>query len=161
MIFAKFRHTALAACFAVFALTACAGSSALPNDPLAEERRALSITPVNHTDRYAVDIYVGRYWAGAVDSQGGGGSATCCFPGMKDWSKPVTVTWIWGTEEDPKTKAITMPREKRSVQVHFPPGGPRQDPDPYKTDAYLCVIFRNLDTVELAFAPGSSKCWDK
>lgn len=81
MIFAKFRHTALAACFAVFALTACAGSSALPNDPLAEERRALSITPVNHTDRYAVDIYVGRYWAGAVDSQGEGGVLLAVFRG--------------------------------------------------------------------------------
>ncbi|MCS3401102.1 hypothetical protein NX843_28750, partial [Burkholderia thailandensis] len=57
------------------------------------------------------------------------------------------------------TKFLTRP--KHSVQVHFPPGGPRQDPDPYKTDAYLCVIFRNLETVELAFAPGSSKCWDK
>ncbi|MEK6368188.1 MAG: hypothetical protein V4803_18015, partial [Burkholderia gladioli] len=75
--------------------------------------------------------------------------------------KPVTVTWVWGTEEDPATKAITMPREKHSVQVNFPAGGPHRDLDWRKSDAYLCVILRDLNTAELAFSPTGSGCMSK
>ncbi|WP_186020119.1 hypothetical protein [Burkholderia gladioli] len=45
------------------------------------------------------------------------------FPSVKGWSKPVVVTWEWGYEEDPATKAVTTPDEKHSVQVNFPTGG--------------------------------------
>ncbi|WP_082743528.1 MULTISPECIES: DUF3304 domain-containing protein [unclassified Burkholderia] len=158
MTFAKFRHTALAAGFAVFTLTACAGSNLLPDDPFAGRGQPLSMVPINHSDRYALNIFVDKYWAGVVDSRSGGMNSVCCFPGGGDWSKPVTVTWEWGTEEDPKTKVVTQQREKHSVQIHFPSGGPHQDPDPYKTDAYLCVILRDLNTVILAFASSPPAC---
>ncbi|MCS6520785.1 DUF3304 domain-containing protein, partial [Burkholderia thailandensis] len=153
MTLTQLRRAVLATCFAAFTLTACAGSGSLPNDPLANNGPSLAMVPVNHTDRYAVNIFVEKYWAGDASRRGGGGGAACCFPGMRDWSKPVTVTWEWGYEEDPKTKAVTMPDEKHSVQVNFPSGGPHQDPDWHKTDAYLCVILRDLNTAALAFSP--------
>ncbi|MBU9643139.1 DUF3304 domain-containing protein [Burkholderia gladioli] len=161
MILKRFRHLRLAIGTAVFTLTACAGSNAMPDDPLAGGGQALAMVPANHTDRYTVGIYVDKYWAGGVYPKSGGTAAACCFPGMKDWSKPVTVTWTWGTEEDSKTKAITMPREKHSVEVNFPVNGPHKDPDWHKSDAYLCVILRDLNAAELAFSPTRSGCMSK
>lgn len=161
MTFTHFRSTALAAGFSIFALAACASSAAVSDDPFIGGGPALAMVPANHTDRYTVGIYVDKYWAGGVYPHSGGSASACCFPGMKDWSKPVTVTWEWGTEEDPQTKAITMPREKHSVQVNFPAGGPHQDSDWHKSDAYLCVILRNRNTAELAFSPSGSGCMSK
>ncbi|WP_082743762.1 MULTISPECIES: DUF3304 domain-containing protein [unclassified Burkholderia] len=161
MTFATFQRMAFAAGFAVFTLTACAGSDILPDDPFAGEGPALAMVPANHTDRWAVNIFVEKYWAGDVSPRGGGAKAACCFPGMKDWSKPVTVTWTWDAVEDPKTKAVTVPEEKRSVQANFPPGGPHQDSDWHKADAYLCVILRDRNTAALAFSPSRSGCMTK
>jgi len=62
----------------------------------------MTMVPINHTNRYAVEIFVDKYWAGDVTRHSGGGAANCCYPGLKDWSKPVTVKWIWGWEEDPR-----------------------------------------------------------
>lgn len=67
----------------------------------------------------------------------------------------------WGYKEDPTTKAVTAPDEKHSVQVNFPTGGPHQDPDSYKSDAYLCVILRDRDTAALAFSQTRSGCMSK
>jgi hypothetical protein len=153
-------RTAAFAAGAMIALSACA-HVALPDDPFDGEGTALSMVPINHTDRYAVNIFVDKYWAGDVSSHAGGGGAACCYPGLKDWSQPVTVRWTWGWEEDPKTKAMTKPDESHTVVVHFPSRGPHNDPDPYKADAYACVIFRDLNTVELAFSPSRSGCADK
>jgi hypothetical protein len=153
-------RTAAFAAGAAIALSACA-HVALPEDPFDGEGTALSMVPINHTDRYAVNIFVDKYWAGGVDDHSGGGAAACCYPGLKDWSQPVTVRWTWGWEEDPKTKAMTKPDESHTVVVHFPSRGPHNDPDPYKADAYACVIFRDLNTVELAFSPSRSGCADK
>lgn len=161
MTFSTFRRMAFAAGFAVVALTACAGSSFLPDDPLEGRGPALGMVPINHTDRYAVNIFVEKYWAGDAVAHNAGGKTACCFPGVKDWNKPVTVTWEWGYEEDPKTKAITRPDEKHTVQVQFPQGGPYQGSDPYKTDAYLCVILRDRNTAELAFSPSGTGCATK
>jgi hypothetical protein len=119
------------------------------------------MVPANHTDRWAVNIYVDQYWAGDVSPRGGGAKAACCFPGMQDWSKPVTVTWIWDDVVDPKAAPIPAPEEKHSVQVNFPPGGPHRNPDWHKTDAYLCVILRGPNTAELAFSPSGSGCMSK
>ncbi|WDD95776.1 DUF3304 domain-containing protein [Burkholderia sp. FERM BP-3421] len=119
------------------------------------------MAPVNHTDRYAVNIFVSKYWAGDVTAPAGGTKAACCFLGTKDWSKPVTVTWEWGREEDPKTEGVTMPDEKHSLQVSFPVSGPHQDPDWHKTDAYLCVILRDRNTAALAFSPSGTGCLSK
>ena len=140
-------------------LSACTGTL-LPDDPFAGDS-PMAMVPINHTDRYAVNIFIDKYWAGNVTRRAGGGKAACCYPGLKDWRRPVTVRWIWGTEEDPKTKAITMPREPRSVIAHFPASGPHSDPDPGKDDAYVCVILRDLDTAELAFSPTALGCADK
>jgi hypothetical protein len=119
------------------------------------------MVPINHTDRYAVNIFVDKYWAGDATAKGGGAKAACCFPGVKDWSKPVTVTWEWGYQEDPKTGAVTMPDEKHSIQANFPSGGPHQDPDWHKADAYLCVILRDRNTATLDFSPSGTGCASK
>ncbi|MFL9913858.1 DUF3304 domain-containing protein [Paraburkholderia fungorum] len=154
------RLTSLAAC-ALTALSACAGSARLPDDPFASSGSAMAMVPINHTDRYAVNIFVDKYWAGDVTRHAGGGAAACCYPGLADWSQPVTVAWIWGWDEDPETKAVTKPDEKHSVTAHFPTGGPHSDPDPNRDDAYVCVILRDLNTAELAFSPSASGCADK
>ncbi|MDD1791228.1 DUF3304 domain-containing protein [Burkholderia gladioli] len=158
MTLAKFRSPIFIAVFSSFTLAACAS---VMDDQRAGSEQTLAMVPANHTNRYTVGIYVDKHWAGGVNPQAGGTKSTCCFPGMKDWSKPVTVTWVWGTEEDPATKAITMPREKHSVQVNFPAGGPHRDLDWHKSDAYLCVILRDLNTAELAFSPTGSGCMSK
>ncbi|MEZ0606393.1 DUF3304 domain-containing protein [Paraburkholderia sp. IW21] len=156
----SFRLTSLAAC-AVATLSACAGSAALPDDPFASGGSAMAMVPINHTDRYAADIFVDKYWAGNVTRHAGGGAAACCYPGLANWSQPVTVTWIWGWEEDPQTKAVTKPDEKHTVVAHFPADGPHSDPDPNRDDAYVCVILRDLNTAELAFSPSRSGCADR
>jgi len=138
----------------LLALSACGHT--LPDDPFDGASTALSMVPVNHTDRYAVDIFVDKYWAGDADDHSGGGAAACCYPGLKDWEQPVTVRWTWGQESNRATGVIQKKREQRMVVTRFPAGGPHVDPDPYKTDAYACVIFRDLDTVELAFS--ASRC---
>ncbi|MGN4193813.1 hypothetical protein [Burkholderia gladioli] len=161
MILNRFWCFGVAIGAAVFTLTACAGSNAMPDDPLAGGGQALAMVPANHVNRWAVDVYVDKYWAGDVSPQGGGAKAACCFPGLKDWSKPATVTWIWDAVEDPKTRAVIIPEEKHGVQVDFPAGGPHQDPDWHKADAYLCVILRDRNTVALAFSPSRSGCMSK
>lgn len=108
-----------------------------------------------------LNIFIDKYWAGDVADHAGGGAAACCYPGLKDWSQPVTVTWTWGTEEDPKTKAITKRREQRTMVARFPASGPHSDHDPMKDDAYVCVILRDLDKAELAFSPTASGCADQ
>jgi hypothetical protein len=153
-------RTAAFAAGAVIALSACA-HVALPDDPFDGEGTALSMVPINHTDRYAVNIFVDKYWAGDVDGHAGGGAAACCYPGLKNWSQPVTIRWMWGQESDPTTGVVQKKREQHLVVTHFPARGPHNDPDPYKADAYACVIFRDLNTVELAFSPSRSGCADK
>ena len=121
----------------------------------------MAMVPINHTDRYAVSIFIDKYWAGDAGRQSGGGAAACCYPGLKDWSKPVKVAWTWGWEEDPKTKAVLKPDEQHTVVAHFPASGPHSDRDPMKDDAYVCVILRDLDKAELTFSPTATGCFDK
>ncbi|CAM2175784.1 DUF3304 domain-containing protein [Paraburkholderia sacchari] len=156
---AQSLHTAAPAVATAIALSAC--GHVLPDDPFASEGQAMAMVPINHTDRYAVNIFVDKYWAGNVTRHAGGGAAACCYPGLKDWRQPVTIKWTWGWEEDPKTNAVTMPDEPHTVVAHFPSSGPRSDPDPMKDDAYVCVILRDLGTAELAFSPSRSGCANK
>jgi len=151
---ALLRATMLAVSTLLF-LSACAG-----NDPLAEEGSGLAMVPVNHTDRYAMNVFVGKSWAGDIDEHSGGGAAACCYFGPSDWRQPVTVRWTWG-EDDAKDGKPAVSEIKRAVVTHFPASGPRSDPDPSKDDAYVCVILRDLDTVELAFSPSASRCATK
>ncbi|ALK32143.1 DUF3304 domain-containing protein [Burkholderia plantarii] len=144
------RTSALAAC-SLFALSACASDSLPPDDPLASDH-PLWMVPVNHTDRGAINLAVDRYGMGVAYPHEDGSAAACCYPSPKDWSKPVTIHWTWGTELDPITKAVIQPREPHSMVVHFPPGGPA------KNDRYLCFILRDRDTAELAFSRAASRC---
>jgi hypothetical protein len=116
---------------------------------------------VNHANRYAMNIYVDKYWAGNVDEQAGGAAAVCCYPGVKDWSKPVTVKWTWGQESDPQTKVVLKPREEHIVVAHFPAGGPSRSDDMYKDEANLCIILRDENKAELAFSVRGLGCFDK
>lgn len=155
--------------FLAFA-TMLASCTSLPGIGAAETGPGLWLVPVNHTDRYAPHILVEDAWAGNVGPQGGGGGAACCIAGRKDWSKPVLVTWRWGAEEDPVTKAITLPGEDHSASVSFPRAPKRlnksiKEPwskEDYMADeAYLCVIFRSLDKVEFAYSSSGSGCRQK
>lgn len=138
--------------------SACATADVLPDDPFAGAGPALTIIPINHTDRHIPDLYVDQYWGANVYPHNGGGSGVCCYPGLKDWRKPVRITWRWGMEEDPVTKAITRAGEDRTAVVHFPEGGPKRSSDTSEDESYLCVIFRDNDQVELAFATKGSAC---
>jgi hypothetical protein len=147
------RKVALAA-GALLALSACTADSALmSDDPLASEH-PLWMVPVNQTDQWAINMAVDRYWMGDGTPHGGSARA-CCYPSPKDWSKPVTVHWTWGTELDSKTKAVIKPREPHSMVLHFPPGGPAKD------DRYLCLIVRDRVTAELAFSRAATRCATK
>lgn len=147
-----------------------ASCSISPSAGSADAGPGLWLVPVNHTDRYAPNIVVDDAWAGNVGRQGGGGGAVCCVAGRKDWSKPVLVTWRWGAEEDPVTKAITIPGENRSAMVSFP-GAPKRlnksikekwSTEDYMADeAYLCVIFRSIDKVEFAYSYSGGGCRQK
>ncbi len=147
-----------------------ASCSNLPTTSGADPGPGLWLVPVNHTDRYSPSIFVDDAWAGNVGAQGGGGGAVCCIAGRKDWSRPVKVTWRWGAEEDPVTKAITMAGEDRSAMVAFP-GAPKRlnkyIKEPWTTEdymadeAYLCVILRSLDKVEFAYSYSRGGCQTK
>jgi len=149
---AYLRTVALAAC-ALLALSACADSSMLPDDPLASEH-PLWMVPISQTDHWAVNMTVGQYGMGGSPPHGGGGAAACCYPSPRDWSQPVTVHWEWDTVVDPKTKFVP-PTEPHSMIVHFPAGGPAKD------DRYLCVILRDSETAELVFARSRTRCATK
>jgi hypothetical protein len=136
----------------LLALSACtAGSAPVSDDPLASEH-PLYMVPISQTDQWAINMAVDHYGMGGSPPHGGGGAAACCYPSPKDWSEPVTVHWTWGTELDPKTKAVIKPREPHSMVLHFPPGGPAKD------DRYLCLILRDSNTAELAFARSRTRC---
>lgn len=147
-----------------------ASCSSVPNISAADPGPGLWLVPVNHTDRYAPNIFVDAAWAGNVGPQGGGGGAVCCIAGRSDWSKPVLVKWRWGAEEDPATKTITLAGEDRSAMVSFPRAPKRLNKsikEPWSTEdyladeAYLCVIFRSLDKVEFAYSSSGSGCRQK
>jgi hypothetical protein len=150
--FAPFRAAATGV---LLALSACTADSALVyEDPLASEH-PLYMVPISQTDRWSINMAVDHYGMGDSPPHGGGGAAACCYPSPKDWSEPVTVHWTWGTELDPKTKAVIKPREPHSMVLHFPPGGPAKD------DRYLCLIVRDRDTAELAFSRAATRCATK
>jgi hypothetical protein len=145
--------------FCVVAVSACA-SSQLPDDAFQGGGAALTMVAVNHTDRGALDVFADKYWAGDVLPQGGGAAATCCYPGLTDWRKPVTIRWTWD-EQDAKGTTPARPAEPHMVVSHFPPGGPSRNDDMYKDEANLCIILRDADKAELAFSVTRSGCFDK
>ncbi|HLX03110.1 MAG TPA: DUF3304 domain-containing protein [Trinickia sp.] len=160
---ARYLISLTAFALAPLALSACAGTPALPDDPFDGETSALTMVPVNHTDRYTLNLFVDKYWAGGVYAHAGGAAGACCYPGLKDWSKPVTVRWTWG-DESAKGDKPAKAAEKRSVIVHFPAGGPKRsnnDPSKYDGESYLCVILRDIDTAELAFSVSRTGCTTK
>ncbi|ACD17041.1 conserved hypothetical protein [Paraburkholderia phytofirmans PsJN] len=151
---ATYLSAAALAASALLAVSACADNSLLPDDPPASGH-PLWMVPISQTDRWAINMAVERYGMGDSPPHGGGGGAVCCYPSPRDWGKPVTVHWTWGTELDPKTKAVIKAREPHSMILHFPPGGPARD------DRYLCLILREHDTAELAFSRAATRCATK
>src|SRR5690606_10644720 len=109
--------TILCAASAALILSSC---SALGAGTTSDNELGMWLVPVNHTHRYAPNIVVDKAWAGNVRAFGGGGGAACCLAGRADWSKPVLVEWTWGYEEDPVTRKITVPEERRKALVSFP-----------------------------------------
>ncbi len=82
----------------------------------------MAMVPINHTDRYAVDIFIDKYWAGDVSSHGGvAARPPAAIRALKIGGQPVTVKWVWGWEEDPKTKRVLEPDEPHTVVAHFQP----------------------------------------
>lgn len=146
------RTTCLATCV-ILGVSACAGSTALPDDPLASEH-PLWMVPVNHVDQWAVNMAVDKYGMGGAPPHGGGGAAACCYSGPGDWSRPVTVHWEWDTVV-PRGAKVVPPTEPHTMLVHFPPSGPAKD------DRYLCLILRDRDTAELVFSRVGSHCATK
>jgi hypothetical protein len=128
--------------------------------------KALNMILVNHTNRYISQAFVGTNWAanaGAGDANGpGGGGIVCCY-NVTDWRKPVKVMWTWGSEGEPsfynkdgmltKGKVIT-PKEDHVAMVNLPPRMPISSDDRFKRERNLCVIFRDLNTVELQYTAG-------
>ena len=155
--FTRFSSFVLATLLAV---TATANGSSLPDDPFESSADPMAMVPVNHTDRYAGSIFVAKYWAGDVFPHGGGGKAACCFPGLDDWTQPVKVSWSWA-QDDARDGKPAVDEIKRSIVTHFPAEGPRSSTDPLQNDNYVCVIFYDLDTVELAFSPSRRACTAK
>jgi hypothetical protein len=157
----SWRAVCAVLCASLFA-SACAGNDRLPDDPFEGDGPGLTLVPVNHSGRDAASVFVDKYWAGPVNAHSGGGGGACCYPGLKDWSKPVTVTVKWGYLREQETEKLTkMPAETRATVVHFPPGGPKRSDDMYKDEAELCVILRDIDKVELAFSIGRASCATK
>ncbi|MEN6079459.1 DUF3304 domain-containing protein [Chromobacterium piscinae] len=143
------------------------------DDVFTDDARALGIVLVNHTDRYVSQAYVGKYWAANIGkryedgSPRGGNSSVCCYSGVTDWRKPVRVAWTWGREEEPgvanKNGTYTpgkmiLPDERHEVMAKFPPRFPLDSPDRFKQETALCVIFRDLNTVDLAYSVGGFDC---
>ncbi|WP_283151240.1 DUF3304 domain-containing protein [Silvimonas soli] len=172
----KPRHLLLPALLALAAalLTGC-GSTFYGHPPAspqvtdtasAPDGPSLMMVPINHYGRYADSVFVDKYWAGNVTRQhedgtpAGGGKAVCCYQGYKDWSKPVKVRWVWGYERDKQTKQIVRESEWHEAMVKLP-SQPRSAPDPLDSDAYLCIILRDRDKVELAYSRTSTGCADK
>ncbi|MBB5189760.1 hypothetical protein HNQ50_000470 [Silvimonas terrae] len=142
------------------ALLAGCASADQPQEPQ-RDGPSLMMVPVNHYERYADPVFVDKYWAGNVGkrrpdgSPAGGGGAVCCYAGYKDWTKPIKVRWAWGLEMNRETEQIIRPDEWHEVMATLP-GPPHQDtPDPRYADAYLCVILRDRDKVDLAYGTGS------
>ena len=150
------RHLTTLVLGALFTFASCATASALPDDPFDGTAEPMAMIPVNHTDRYAGSIFIDKYWAGGVFPHSGGGKAACCYPGLEDWTQPVKVSWSWA-QDDARDGKPAVDEIKRSVLTHFPVDGP----DPARDDHYICVIFHDLDTVELAFSPSGRACATK
>ena len=60
---ASLRITALTAC-ALLTVSACTAPALLPDDPFDSSEPGLTLVPINHTDRYALNVFADKYWAG-------------------------------------------------------------------------------------------------
>jgi hypothetical protein len=159
--------------FASLLLAGCSSADVLPDDPFMGKARALNMVLVNHTDRYISTAWVDKYWAANINaryedgSPRGGNKSVCCYSGVTDWKKPVKVTWQWGREEEPPiigpkgrhiNGKVTKPDEDHEAMVAFPPRFPLDSKDMFKKETALCVIFRDLNTVELQYSVGGFDC---
>jgi hypothetical protein len=126
--------------------------------------KALNMILVNHNHRPISQAFVGTNWAanaGAGDAKGpGGGGIICCY-NVTDWRKPVKVMWTFSALGEPsfynkegiRTEGkITTPKEDHVAMVSLPPRMPIASSDMFKDEGNLCVIFKDLNTVELQYS---------
>ncbi|MBX9346617.1 DUF3304 domain-containing protein [Chromobacterium vaccinii] len=154
-------------------LACCSSAATSQDDVFTDDARALTIVLVNHTDRYVSQAYVGKNWAANIGkryedgSPRGGNKQVCCYSGVTDWRKPVRVAWTWGSEGEPSTVnkdgtlklgKETMPAEQHEVMAKLPPRFPLNGSDRLKQETALCVIFRDTNTVDLAYAVVGTDC---
>ncbi|MTD33441.1 hypothetical protein [Paludibacterium denitrificans] len=100
----------------------------------------------------------------------GGNASLCCF-NLTDYRKPVKVKWVWSGElGDPVNvgKGITLPGKiiKPDTQKESLIMLPQRNPiivkskdyrNKFKSEDTLCVIFRDMDTVELQYSSGDCR----
>ena len=126
--------------------------------------KALNMILVNHTNRPISQAFVGTNWAAnasAADADGlGGGKIVCCY-NVTDWRKPVKVMWTFSEIGEPsfynkdgiRTEGkVLIPKEDHVLMVNLPPRMPISSDDMFKDEGNLCVIVRDLNTVELQYS---------
>ncbi|MEN9656835.1 MAG: hypothetical protein RL571_300 [Pseudomonadota bacterium] len=134
--------------------------------------KALNMILVNHNHRPISQAFVSTNWAanaGAGDVKGpGGGGIVCCY-NVTDWRKPVKVMWTFSAVREQSIDhpdgsytpgKVLIPKEDHVAMVSLPPRMPISSDDRFKRERNLCVIFRDLNTVELQYTAGFD-CEDK
>ncbi|MEN3032018.1 DUF3304 domain-containing protein [Chromobacterium amazonense] len=140
------------------------------NDPYLRKGIRLDIVGINYVKHSVSDFWVDGNWGGNLGEaysdghSNGGNASTCCFS-MMDYRKPVKVKWVWtGTSTGPidvgsgifiRGKQLTPDIEKEAM-VMLPPRMPRviktkSGIPEYAREDTLCVIFKDMDTVELQY----------
>ena len=158
-------------------LTACTSPIQAEDntDPYLRKGINLDIRIINYAYRNVAELSVDGNWAGnmsaATPTSGprGGNGTVCCF-NLSDYSKPVKVRWMWGgILADPVNvgNGITLPGKLLVPEIHkealvkLPQRWPLvvQSDDArarLKSEDSLCVVFRDMNTVELVY--GSVGC---
>ncbi|QND85587.1 DUF3304 domain-containing protein [Chromobacterium vaccinii] len=154
-----------------FLMVGCTGvANADSSDPYLRKGVRLDIVGINYVKHNISDFWVDGDWGGNLGEaypdghSNGGNASTCCF-GLVDYKKPVKVKWIWtGTSTGPidagngvfvRGKQLTPDIEKEAM-VMLPSRMPRviktkSGIPEYAREDTLCVIFKDMDTVELQY----------
>jgi len=157
-------------------LTACASPIQTEDntDPYLRKGIRLDISALNYTNRNVGEYSLDGIWASnvsaarAVGKPSGFGKVTCCF-NLTNYTKPVKVRWLWSGINSPAVmgpngmflpRKLLVPSEKREALVMLPQRWPLsvQSEDfreRLKSEDTLCVIFLDMDTVELRYSSGT------
>ena len=145
------------------------------SDPYLRKGIRLDISALNYTSRNVGEYSLDGIWASnvsaarAVGKPSGFGSTICCY-NLTDYTKPVKVRWLWSGINSPAVmgpngmflpRKLLVPSEKREALVMLPQRWPlvvKSDDarERLKSEDSLCVVFRDMNTVELVY--GSVGC---